>query len=363
MVDALASGASFLTEVLVRFQSSVPHQSPLREQRAFFIASTARMLSEQQGWGDDCSFTGPYTQPMPDQMESEDVIVGLLQRLAMLRGWSPKTTESYRSDLLHANHFFHSVQTTLMSADKEAVLNYLASLRHHGLKESTIQRRRSALSTWFTCLLDQGEREDHPARHLPKLRKSRPLPKLMSERDVELLLRTPDILTSTGLRDRAMLEVLYATGLRVSELVGLRLGHIDLAAGLLRVIGKGDKERLVPFGEEAGQWLHEWLQARPAQPVSPYLFAGRAGKLMSRQNFWLRLKQYAEQADITPLPSPHTLRHAFATHLLNHGADLRVVQMLLGHANVTTTEIYTHVTRARLHDLVNHSHPLGSRAV
>ncbi|PJA32342.1 MAG: tyrosine recombinase [Zetaproteobacteria bacterium CG_4_9_14_3_um_filter_53_7] len=291
--------------------------------------------------------------------DNEERITGRLQRLAMLRGWSPKTTVSYRSDLLHAEQFFQNSHTNLMGADQAAVLNYLASLRRDGLKESTIQRRRSALSTWFTYLQDQGEREDHPARHLPRLRKSRPLPKLLGERDVESLLYAPDTDTPTGLRDRAMLEVLYATGLRVSELVNLRLADADMGAGLVRVIGKGDKERLVPFGEEAARWLRDWMAVRPVQPASPFLFAGRAGKVMTRQNFWLRIKQYALLAGITPLPSPHTLRHAFATHLLNHGADLRAVQMLLGHAHITTTEIYTHVTRARLHDLVNRSHPLG----
>ena len=177
---------------------------------------------------------------------------------------------------------------------------------------------------------------------------------------MEALINAPNSDTTTGLRDRCMLEILYATGLRVTELVELRLSHVDLAAGLVRVIGKGDKERMVPFGAEAAEWLQQWLIARPREPSSPFIFAGRAGKPMTRQNFWLRLKQYAVQAGVTPLPSPHTLRHAFATHLLNHGADLRAVQMLLGHANVTTTEIYTHVTRARLHDVVNRSHPLGS---
>ncbi len=293
---------------------------------------------------------------------NEETITGLLQRLAMLRGWSPKTTESYRSDLLHADAFLRTAQTSLMQASQDAVLKYLASLGRKGLRETTIQRRRSALSTWFTYLQDQGMRNDHPARYLPKMRKSRPLPKLMSEHDVEALLAAPDTLTATGIRDRCMLEILYATGLRVSELTGLQLAHIDIAAGLVRVIGKGNKERLVPFGEEAAHWLQQWLAARPHEPASPYLFPGRAGKIMSRQNFWLRLKQYAVLANISPLPSPHTLRHAFATHLLNHGADLRAVQMLLGHANVTTTEIYTHVSRARLHDLVNQSHPLGTKS-
>ncbi len=293
--------------------------------------------------------------------ESEQSITGLLQRLAMLRGWSPNTTESYRTDLLHADAFFRAAGSSLMQADQAAVLNYLAALRRSGLRENTIQRRRSALSTWFTYLQDLGMRDDHPARHLPRVRKSRPLPKLMSEQDVEALLAAPDTATTTGLRDRCMLEVLYATGLRVSELVGLQLAHVDRAGGLVRVIGKGDKERLVPFGAEAAAWIGRWLQRRPAEPGSPFLFPGRSGKMMSRQNFWLRLKQYAVQAGISPAPSPHTLRHAFATHLLNHGADLRAVQMLLGHANITTTEIYTHVTRARLHDLVNRNHPLGRR--
>ena len=280
----------------------------------------------------------------------------------MLRGWSPKTTESYRSDLLHADAFLRTAHSSLMQADQAAILKYLTSLHRQGLKESTIQRRRSALSTWFTYLQDQSMREDHPARHFPKLAKSRPLPKLMSEDEVEALLAAPDTNTPTGVRDRCMLEILYATGLRVSELIGLRLAHVDMATGLVRVIGKGDKERLVPFGEEASGWLREWLTVRRAEPASPFLFAGRGGKAMSRQNFWLRMKQYAALAGISPSPSPHTLRHAFATHLLNHGADLRAVQMLLGHAHITTTEIYTHVTRVRLHDLVNRSHPLGTKS-
>lgn len=290
----------------------------------------------------------------------EEIITGLLQRLAMLRGWSPKTSESYRSDLLQAEAFFSSHGSGLMQADARAVLQYLGALGRQGLRESTIQRRRSALSTWFTYLQDQGMREDHPARHLPRLRKSRPLPRLMSEEEVEALLAAPDTATPTGLRDRAMLELLYATGLRVSELVGLTLSQVDMAAGLVRVVGKGDKERLIPFGEEAGRWLAAWLPLRPSRPAGPYLFAGRAGRAMTRQNFWQRIKLYATMAGIEPLPSPHTLRHAFATHLLNHGADLRAVQMLLGHANVTTTEIYTHVSRVRLHEAVNRSHPLGS---
>jgi len=296
--------------------------------------------------------------------EAEEALGGLLQRLAMLRGWSPHTTAAYRTDLLDAARFLQSEAlpdgASLNMATQVQLLDYLAALHQRGLRESTIQRRRSALSTWFSFLQEEGLREDHPARQLPKLRKSRPLPKLLSERDVESLLGAPDVTTAIGLRDRTMLELLYATGLRVSELVMLQPAHLDMAAGLLRVVGKGDKERLVPFGAEAAVWLQQWLDCAPQQCA--YLFPGRHGKPMTRQNFWQRIKHYATQAGIRPLPSPHTLRHAFATHLLHHGADLRAVQMLLGHSHITTTEIYTHVTRARLHDLVNRNHPLGQQS-
>jgi integrase/recombinase XerD len=294
--------------------------------------------------------------------EQDDRVVGLLQRLAMLHGWSARTTESYVHDIRHADAYFRETQgTDVFAAEREQVLQYFATLRKQGFRESTIQRRRSALATWFAFLQEEGMRRDHPARPLPKMRKSRPLPKLMNEADVERLLLAPDVQSNVGLRDRCMLELLYATGLRVSELVGLAMGNLDMQGGLVRVIGKGDKERLVPFGEEAERWLRAWLEKRPPMR-SAYLFPGRQGRPMTRQNFWQRLRLHARKSGVVPAPSPHTLRHAFATHLLNHGADLRAVQMLLGHANISTTEIYTHVTRARLHDLVNRSHPLGGTA-
>ncbi|MFQ5581435.1 MAG: site-specific tyrosine recombinase XerD [Mariprofundaceae bacterium] len=299
---------------------------------------------------------------MGDSGEDENHITGMLQRLSMLRGWSPLTTAAYRTDIMHADTFFRSraSRVNVFTARQQDVLDYLAHLRQQEFRESTIQRRRSVLSTWFAFLQEQGRREDHPARHLPKVRKSRPLPKMLSEQDVDALLAAPDTGTVIGLRDRCMLELLYATGLRVSELVGLKLGNLDMEAGLVRVIGKGNKERLVPFGEEAGKWLCAWLKQRPGQ-AGGHLFPGRGDRAMTRQNFWQRIRIRAKQAGIGELPSPHTLRHAFATHLLNHGADLRAVQMLLGHANISTTEIYTHVTKARLHELVNRMHPLGSR--
>jgi len=283
----------------------------------------------------------------------------LIDRHAMLRGWSRLTSASYRSDLFDADLRISAYSSDgLFTASDEDVRNYLASLQQLGLRESTIRRRRSALSVWFELLQHNGLRSDHPAKRLPKARKGLPLPKLMGEKEVEQLLAAPDINELVGLRDRCMLELLYATGLRVSELVGLKLGNLDQAAGLVRVVGKGNKERLIPFGEEAGRWLSNWLAVRP-KVKSPFLFPGAKNAAMTRQNFWLRIRHWALVAGLRELPSPHTLRHAFATHLLNHGADLRAVQMLLGHANISTTEIYTHITRARLHQQINRAHPLG----
>ncbi len=291
----------------------------------------------------------------------EERMEGLLQRLSMLRGWSSQTFSAYRTDLQQAYNFLHNKQKkSIFTASQDDISSYLGSLKKRGLKDASIYRRRSSLSTWYNYLQEEGWREDHPVRQLPSMRRERRLPKEMSEQEVEQLLAAPDTTQTTGLRDRCMLELMYATGLRVSELVGLTLSNVDLQAGILRVVGKGNKERMVPFGEEAGNWLGKWLQTR-TNIANSHLFPGRRGDAMSRQNFWLRIKLYATQAAISPLPSPHTLRHAFATHLLNHGADLRVVQMLLGHAHITTTEIYTHISKSRLHDLVNSSHPLGKK--
>lgn len=284
---------------------------------------------------------------------------GMLARLAMLRGWSPATQSSYAADLRDAQTYLCRHECDLFTADRDDLLGYLGHLMRSGRKQSTIRRRRSALSTWFAFLMDQGWREDDPMHALPAMRKSKPLPMIMGEDAVERLLEQPDVSTSIGIRDRCMLELLYATGLRVSELVGLPLAALDRAAGCVRVVGKGDKERVVPYGEIAAEWIERWLEARPSSPLSPYLFPGRNGRMMSRQNFWQHVRRYAERAGISPPPSPHTLRHAFATHLLTHGADLRAVQLLLGHANISTTEIYTHVARARLRDLVEQHHPLG----
>ncbi len=290
-------------------------------------------------------------------------IEGLLQRTAMLRGWSPRTTSSYHADLTDAQYFLTKKGSDLFDVTEASLMEYLAHLRRRGLKDTTLRRRRSALSTWFGFLQSEGLRSDNPVRRLPAQRRRHPLPKILGEEEVEGLLDAPETSTSIGLRDKCMLEILYATGLRVSELVSLRIAQVDQSAMLVRVVGKGDKERLVPFGEVAADWLVKWINERRrvcGAVASPFLFPGRGGNAMTRQNFWQRLKRYARHAGLRQMPSPHTLRHAFATHLLNHGADLRAVQMLLGHANISTTEIYTHVSRARLHEAVNRAHPLGA---
>ncbi len=298
--------------------------------------------------------------------QQEDSIIerveGLLQRMSMLRGWSPCTTTSYYADLTDAQFFLKDKGSNLFIATETNLMEYLTHLRRKGLKDTSLRRRRSALSTWFGFLQSEGMRSGNPVKQLPAQRRRRPLPKTIGEKDVEDLLDAPETSTSLGLRDKCMLELLYATGLRVSELVSLSMAQVDQSAMLIRVVGKGDKERLAPFGEVAADWLAKWLRERQkvyGAITHSFLFPGRGGRAMSRQNFWLRLKQYAKHAGLHQLPSPHTLRHAFATHLLNHGADLRAVQMLLGHANISTTEIYTHVSRARLHEVVNRAHPLG----
>lgn len=252
---------------------------------------------------------------------------------------------------------------SIFHARKEDVHAYLVHLQRMPMKAASLRRKRSALSVWFKHLLAQGVRHDNPMQSLPPPRHGRTLPHTISERDVENLLRSPPISQPLGVRDRCMLELMYATGLRISELVGLKLAQVDMQSGFVRVIGKGNKERLVPFGEEARSWLVRWLHVRQEvlDGPSPYLFPGRKGKAMTRQNFWKRLKCYARKAGLQEDISPHVIRHAFATHLLNHGADLRSLQMLLGHANIKTTEIYTHITRARLKEKVNQAHPLGRK--
>ncbi len=279
-------------------------------------------------------------------------------------GLSPRTLESYRRDLAQFGAWLAARKGELFGAQSHDLQQFLAE---RGLKQGiaarSIARQLSSLKRYYRWLNRQGLRGDDPTLTIEPPRLPRPLPKGLSEAGVEALLGAPDENTDLGLRDRAMLELLYACGLRVSELVGLPLAAVGRDMQVVRVMGKGSKERLVPMGEVAAEWLEHYLsQSRPALlagRVSDALFVTRRGGGMTRQMFWYLIKGHAKKAGIASPLSPHTLRHAFATHLLNHGADLRVVQMLLGHADISTTQIYTHVARERLKRLHARHHPRG----
>ena len=232
-----------------------------------------------------------------------------------------------------------------------------------GSRPRSTARQLSSFRRFFRYMVREGVLSADPTARISMPKVGRPLPKALPEEDVEALLEAPDVEDPLGHRDRTMLEVLYATGLRVTELVSLRLSQININQGVVRIVGKGGRERLIPLGEESIEWLQEFI-AGPRMEIllerqTDYLFPTRRGDRMTRQAFWHIIKRYAGKADISSSLSPHTLRHAFATHLLNHGADLRVVQMLLGHSDLSTTQIYTHVARERLKDLHARHHPRG----
>ena len=280
-------------------------------------------------------------------------------------GLSANTLASYRRDLVAWALWLESQGRELADAGRADVEAYLAGQFAAQAKASSIHRRLSSIRRYYRMQVQQATQKGDPTLRVRSPKLPRRLPKNLSERQVEALLAAPELGEALGLRDRAMLETLYATGLRVSELVGLKLAQLGMDAGVLRVLGKGSKERLVPLGEEALAWLRQYLgQVRPAlagtRKASDAVFLTTRGQPMTRQAFWQLVKRHALGAGIDPGSlSPHTLRHAFATHLLNHGADLRVVQMLLGHADISTTQIYTHVARERLKSLHQQHHPRG----
>lgn len=291
------------------------------------------------------------------------LIERFLEALWFEKGLSEHTRAAYRSDLEHFNAWLDGRGLGLERIGRDALLDHLSWRLEQGYQARSTARFLSGLRGFYRFLLREGLIAEDPTLQVELPQIGRPLPKSLSEADVEALLQAPDLDDPIGLRDRAMLEVLYACGLRVSELVGLTLEQVNLRQGVLRVFGKGSKERLVPLGEEAIAWLERYSrEARPlllAGKPSDVLFPSLRGEQMTRQTFWHRIKQQARVAGIAKPLSPHTLRHAFATHLLNHGADLRVVQMLLGHSDLSTTQIYTHIARARLQELHAEHHPRG----
>lgn len=276
-------------------------------------------------------------------------------------GLSANTVTAYRSDIESVRVFLGRKNVELSAASDADLLGYMSE--HVTQSPRTLARRLSALRRFFRFLVREGVLATDPTVRLRAPRIGRKLPRGLSEQDVEALLGAPATDSMLGLRDRTMLEVLYATGLRVSELVNITVLQLNLRQGVVRVIGKGNKERLVPFGEVAESWVERYLRdSRPLlvqRRTTDAMFPTSRGAAMTRQTFWYAIKKYARKADIAVQLSPHTLRHAFATHLLNHGADLRVVQMLLGHSDISTTQIYTHVAAERLKDLHGRHHPRG----
>jgi integrase/recombinase XerD len=301
---------------------------------------------------------------LPASVPEDVSIDAFVDALWLEEGLSKNTLQAYRRDLLLFARFIEP--KPLLQAQEPDLQAYF-SARHSETKATTANRRLTVFKRFYRWALREGQVTVDPTLKLQAAKQALRVPKVLSEAQVELLLLAPDTNQAMGLRDKAMLELLYASGLRVSELVGLRMTQLGMNEGVLRVTGKGTKERLVPFGQVAALWLERYLQGPRAQ-----LLAGRqsadvfvtargakAGSAMSRVMFWGLIKRYARQADIRVPMSPHTLRHAFATHLLNHGADLRSVQMLLGHADISTTTIYTHIARERLASLHAQHHPRG----
>ena len=295
--------------------------------------------------------------------ENQSLLDEFTDRLWLEEGLSRNTLESYRRDLVQFGEWLENANDKLLLQVERADVERYLAVRFPQVKPRSISRLVASLRRLYRYAMRESKIGSDPTLQIASPKLPRSLPKSLGEEEVVALLNAPDTQQLIGLRDRAMLETLYATGLRVSELVRLKVSEVSLDMGVVRVMGKGSKERLVPLGEEALDWIRRYLgQSRPLileRRLSESLFVTQRGEAMTRQAFWYLIKRYALLAGITKPMSPHVLRHAFATHLLNHGADLRVVQMLLGHADISTTQIYTHVARERLKQLHVQHHPRG----
>jgi len=293
----------------------------------------------------------------------EQVLIDrFLDAIWMESGLSQNSLSAYGADLKSFSAYLNKYASDLISADHASLLNYMAN-RSDQVSARTSARSLSSLRRFYRWLLREELIKTDPSASIKSPRLNKTLPGSLTEQEVEALLAAPDTARAYGLRDRAMLELMYASGLRVSELISLELGQIDVRLGVIKILGKGNKERLVPVGEQAIDSLAEYMKAGRHELVtlvkSSHLFLSKRGSGMSRQAFWQLIKRHARLAGIQTTVSPHTLRHAFATHLLNNGADLRTLQMLLGHADLSTTQIYTHVATARLQEIHKNHHPRG----
>ena len=295
-------------------------------------------------------------------LNSEILIDNFIDELWLEKGLSKNTLTAYRNDIQTFSNWYKG--NSLLEVERVDLLDYLADRLKQGFSSRSTARSLSSLRAFYSHLTVRHNLKENPTSRVESPKLGRSLPKTLSEEEVEKLIQAPDIDDDIGLRDRAMLELIYACGLRVSELISLDILNINLRQGVIRVIGKGEKERLVPMGEEALHWIERYInKSRPnfikADNKITEVFLSKRGKAMTRQTFWYRLKEYAQLASINKELSPHTLRHAFATHLINHGADLRTVQLLLGHSSLSTTQIYTEVARHRMKELHNEHHPRG----
>jgi integrase/recombinase XerD len=310
----------------------------------------------------DTSARGPQDDRYPSAGDQR-LIDAFADALWMERGLSDNTLAAYRRDLTALAGWLGQQGLDLPQAQRNHLLGFFAHRVQSGAKPRTTARLLSSVRRFYRYMVRENRLRADPSARIDAPKLGRSLPDSLTEAEVERLLAAPDPEEARGLRDRTMLEVLYATGLRVSELVHLTVDQVNLRQGVVRIVGKGSKERLVPLGDEAIAWLQRYLRDCRAQLtqgyISDYIFPGRRGAAMTRQTFWHLIKRHAQRAGIDKHLSPHTLRHAFATHLLNHGADLRVVQMLLGHSDLSTTQIYTHVARQRLKELHGQHHPRG----
>jgi integrase/recombinase XerD len=293
----------------------------------------------------------------------QNIIEQFIDAIWMEQGLSVNTLAAYRNDLSGFALRQQKKTVKILNASEADIQDYLAFRYEQGTKNRSAARLLSSLRRFYGWQLRENRIQNNPTSLIEAPKPEKPLPKTLTEQQVEDLLNAADTSDAIGLRDRAMLEILYATGLRVSELVGLQLNQVSIDPGVVRIIGKGGKERLVPLGEVSLNWLQKYMQHGRTELLDNKLpcsdvFVTKRGKGMSRQAFWYLIKRYATIIDVDEQSmSPHTLRHAFATHLLNHGADLRVVQMLLGHADISTTQIYTHVADQRLKSLYHQHHP------
>ena len=293
--------------------------------------------------------------------KSEILIDNFIDELWLEKGLSKNTLAAYRHDISSFSKWYRG--TSLLDVERSDLLDYLSNRLKNGYSGRSTARSLSSLRAFYTHLSIRHNLTQNPTARVDSPKLGHSLPKTLSEEEVENLINSPDTDDDIGLRDRAMLELIYACGLRVSELISLDILNLNLRQGVIRVIGKGDKERLVPMGEQALYWIEEYInKSRPnliKDNKVTELFLSKRGKSMTRQTFWYRIKDYSAKADIKKDLSPHTLRHAFATHLINHGADLRTVQLLLGHSSLSTTQIYTEVARHRMKELHNEHHPRG----